>query len=150
MTDSVKTPPVEWVNMMPWDVPPLVVVKVNPAELLGMLRATVNNGYMPTSTGTRKFNSKPTYITGGVDAWLGKRRRHAFDNGSGYYADEADTATNGIYAALHVGMFIIVVKLRTEECWIRHYADDAEFHRWTDQPVALDRVELAKVFDDYM
>ncbi|MNX51532.1 hypothetical protein D3C86_821940 [compost metagenome] len=150
MTESVKIPPVEWVNMMPWDVPPLVVVKVNPAELLGMLRATVNNGYMPTSTGTRKFNSKPTYITGGVDAWLGKRRRHAFDNGSGYYADEADTATNGIYAALHVGMFIIVVKLRTEECWIRHYADDAEFHRWTDQPVALDRVELAKVFDDYM
>lgn len=150
MQNTPNDPTKEWTNLMPWDVPPLVMVKVTPQELLAMLRETVNDSYMPSSTGKRQFNSKPTYITGGVEAWLTARLRHAFDDGSGYYADEADTATNGIYAALHIDMFTVVVKLRTEECWIRHYALEAEFHRWTDQPVALNRTALTKVFDEYL
>ena len=136
--------------LMPWDVPPLVVAKVTPQEIIDTLRATVNKFYMPTATSCRMFNSKPTYVNGGVDRMITTMDRYAFDNGSGYYADAEGPTPNGVYAALHVGTFIIAVKLQTEECWIRQYEADTPFHRWTDQPVALDRVELAKVFDENM
>lgn len=135
-----------------FDLPPIVIKKLDLAELLDMLRTSVNSLYMPKSAGAVPFNSKPDYYKNGIEEFPDFPDVSIHD-GSGFIAFDRVYGNTPIFVCLHVNNIQIVINLTTEEAIVRMLDDAAKFVRWPNDPtktLAISRTQLKEEIDFYI
>ena len=148
-----ETPPAT-----PFSFPDRVMPRLNLEKFLNDLRTRIPPGYMPSAQGVSKvtYASKPEYSTTAIETYIEKNESGIIGSyGSGYYANDTGyphmNADTGIYAALHVGEFILLCHLQSDKCWVRTSGIESTWERWqpTDT-LPVDIVIYADVLECYL
>ena len=146
MTKSLVTGGKEVV--LPFSRAPVVMKPVTHTEFIQMLRDQVSNTKrMPSSFGER-IHSKPEYFEAHHhDGFLSK----CFYFGAPTYArwDNGTRTTSECHVVLPVGDLTIVAALTSLKLWVGIVGKDEHWiWEWPENlPLCIDRIELAKQFD---
>lgn len=138
----------------PFDIPVVLQPLLSRDEFLGLLRARINKGYMPSATGDVQYNSKPEYIRSLSTETIAEDARVFFAHGcSGYFATESWAhahQTRDIWCYLRVGNVAFITNLTTDATYVAMANEDlGVVVTWTDQLLAVDRVVLDNEIDIY-
>jgi hypothetical protein len=146
----------------PFDRAPVVMEKVSRKELIGMLQARINKHYMPSATGSVKFNRKPEYIRNWMtmmpSLWpsvclTDPTEFRAFDQ-FGDFVGMDTRPPNAIYLFINLAPIFIYVRLDTDQMLVaNHQAGELlAFLPWDrdEQAVAIDRIQLQETLDTYV
>lgn len=138
----------------PFDIPVVLQPLLSRDEFLGLLRARINKGYMPSATGDVQYNSKPEYIRSLSTETIAEDARVFFAHGcSGYFATESWAhahQTRDIWCYLRAGNVAFITNLTTDATYVALANEDlGVVVTWTDQLVAVDRVALDNEIDIY-
>lgn len=143
-----------------FQLPPIVLERIQVSVVLELLRQRVNKNYMPTAKGVVLYNSKPSYVGNSLTEHEGFPSVRSNES-SGFYA--VDTYLSGrltqkaIFANINTAGFQILVNLSTCETIVRQVSLKSFTPNlsvcWPDSPehvLPISRSDLEQHIDIYL